>query len=218
MVTEVRHYKELDIYCPQFDSIELRCTNMLLPCLHKEITFAISGPYTANRRLIPSHDRIVGWHITDGKLYEGARTDIPLDTFIYSEGRAFFYFDDFPEEKLKGLLDDASGKNGMAFQSMLWIFNGERTSLWVARKYRKYHFRALCDYQGRLCIIESREKTQAERFKDLLQEIGIRNAIHLDTGPGWQNSWWRDANGKARILHFIPFPFASNIITFSIDK
>ena len=214
---ELIRYKELDIYYPQFDTVELRCTSIMLPCFHKDVTMALAGPLTRNYRLIPTHDRIVGRHVSDGKAYFNSEFISQIGTFVFCDGEYTFY-DELTEEELKDLLEDTANKQGISFRSYGWVINGERTTLGYKKRDRKYHFRALSDYGGRLCIIESREKTQCERFKDLLMELGVKNAINLDTGLGWQNSWRRDSNGRSRILHFFPWPFCSNRIVFRKER
>ncbi len=210
---ELIHYKELDIYYPQFDTMELRCTNIMVPCFHKDVTMSLAGPFTRNCRLIPSHNRIMGWHVSDGKAYLYSEFISKIDTFVFCDGKYTFHYE-LSEKELKDLLEDTAKKNGLAFQQQSWVFNGERTTLWFKKKDKKYHFRALGDYGGRLCIIESRVKTQCERFKDLLMEMGVRYALCLDTGLKWQNSWWRDSFGKAHIIRFFPLNFSSNRIVF----
>lgn len=210
---ELIHYKELDIYYPRFDNIELRCTNIMIPCFHKDVTMSLAGPFTRNCRLIPSHDRIVDPHVSEGKVWNDSEFISQIGTFVFCDGKYTFY-DELPENELKELLEDTARKRGMAFRGYDWIINGERTNLWFDKKDKKYHFRALSDYGGRLCVIESREKTQCERFKDLLVELEVKNAISLDTGLGWQNSWWRESDGRCRILHFFLWPFGTNRIVF----
>lgn len=210
---EIIHYKELDIYCPEFNTIELCCTNIMIPCFHKDTTLSLAGPFTRNYGLIPSHDRVVGWYVSDGKAYLNSEFIPQIDTFVFCDGKYSFYYE-LSENELRKLLIDTAEKGGMAFQQQCWVFNGEISSLYLKNRDKKYHFRALSDYGGRLCVIESREKTQCERFKDLLVKLGARNAISLDTGLGWQNSWMRKSDGRCRILHFFPWPFGTNRIVF----
>ena len=214
---EIVHYKELDIYYPQFDIMELRCTNIMIPCFHKDVTMTLAGPLTRNYSLVPSHSRIVGSHVSDGKVWHDSEFISQIGTFVFCDGRYSFY-DEMTEEDLKELLEATANKGGIAFRGYDWVINGERTDLWFKKKDKKYHFRALSDYGGRLCVIESREKTQCERFKDLLMELGVRNAIAIDTGLGWQNSWWRDYAGKAHIIRYFPLNFSSNRLVFKTKK
>lgn len=210
-------YKELDIFYPQFDTIGLCCTNIMIPCFHKDVTMALAGPLTRNYGLISSHDRIVGRCVSDGKVYLESEPIPLIGTFVFCEGKYAFY-NRLTGEKLKELFDDTARKNGIAFQGYEWVVNGERTSLWFKNKEKKYHFRALCNLDGRLCVIECREKTECERFKDLLTELGVKNAINLDTGLGWQNSWRMDSGGRSRIMHFFPWPFGSNRLIFRKNR
>ena len=211
-------YKELDIYYPQFDTIELCCTNIMIPCFHQDVTFSLSGPNTLDWRLIPSHRRIIGGHVSDGKSYLGGKRFPSMGAFVYCCGEYNFYDRGLPDDELTKVLEDVTRAKGMVFQNYCWIVKGSRSSLRFENKENKYHFRALCDLDGRLCIIECREKTECERFKDLLMELGVKNAINLDTGLGWQNSWRRDSNGRSRILHFFPWPFGSNRLIFRKNR
>ena len=63
------------------------------------------------------------------------------------------------------------------------------------------HYRALCEKQGQLCIVDSREAVEYSDFVDMLERYGVNEALYLDMGAGWNHSWWRDADGTVHEIH-----------------
>ena len=113
--TSLIHYKELDIHYPQFDTMELRCTNIMIPCFHKDVTMSLAGPLTRNRGLIPSHDRIVGAHVSDGKAYLDSEFISQIGTFVFCNGEYTFY-DKLSGNELKEMFENIARKRGLAFR------------------------------------------------------------------------------------------------------
>ena len=96
-------YKELDIYYPRFDTLELRCTNLMIPRLHQDVTMSLAGPLTRHYGLTPSHDRIIGSHAADGMAWHDPRFTRHIGTFVFRDGEYTFY-DEMPEDELRELM------------------------------------------------------------------------------------------------------------------
>ena len=53
-----------------------------------------------------------------------------------------------------------------------------------------FQYRALCELDGKLCIIQSNQSVKYQDFVDMLIETGVKHALYLDMG-GWNHSWYR---------------------------
>jgi hypothetical protein len=66
-------------------------------------------------------------------------------------------------------------------------------------------------------IVDSRTLTHFDEFVQALKELGVRDAIYCDMGSGWNDSWYRDANGEAKTIIGMPWPFSHNWLAFEKD-
>ena len=101
----------------------------------------------------------------------------------------------------------------MGFGQEMMIHNGTRVQT-IRKDSNKNEFRALCELNGRLCIIDSKG---VSRFGDFIQNllgIGVTEALYLDMGPGWNYSWYRDSAGKVHEIHKKRIIYTTNWITF----
>jgi len=81
-------------------------------------------------------------------------------------------------------------------------------------KNNKVYFRALCELNGKLCIIEAKEPMEYKNFVDKLMKRKVKYAMYLDTDYGWQKWWYRD-KGKVSWRHRSDIaPFTTNYLTF----
>lgn len=210
--TDIEMYKELSFYFPEYTDVRLQVTAFFPGFLNKRKTMSITAALTRNYRVVASPQRIVGMTVTGNRLYDNWHSDT-LGTVVIVDGKVEFLYDHIPHEQLSLKLNEVAQRGGIAFQQYYWIYDGHRESLWFEHD-RKYHFRALTEIDGRICIIESRVHTTCETFKDRLEELGIRFAANLDTGRGWQNAWFRQHNGKLLLMQYFPFPFNTNKLVF----
>ena len=70
----------------------------------------------------------------------------------------------------------------------------------IGSKMRKNRtvYRALCEKDGRLCIVEGRKVMTYEDFVNHLKEFKVKHALYLDMGSGWNYAWYRDAEGNVK--------------------
>ena len=199
----------LRVYFPSFSRIDLVCEKM--PSKEDtNVIFCAEAAFTHELLDEFAHSNIDGDHVSGGKRYQGAK--------CYDNSGAFAWFSDTIWEFVHGeydeLLDSVAQAGGMGFGQALIIYEGESIRpLWrdgVAQ------YRALCEKDGRLCIVDSRKKVEYEKFVEMLEQFAPRFALYMDMGAGWNHSWWRDSKGK---VHEI-FPVAeksrycTNWITF----
>jgi superoxide dismutase len=105
----------------------------------------------------------------------------------------------------------AAGASGMGFAQNMIIHNFEEQPLF--RK-NSFQYRALCELDGKLCIIQSKESVKYRDFVDMLMAVGVKNALYLDMG-GWNHSWYRKwENSKPSYIHNNPHKYYTNWLTF----
>ena len=107
----------------------------------------------------------------------------------------------------------ASEKGGMGFGQNMIIYNGE-TQPSFRNLGSRFEYRALCEYQGKLCVIDSREVVSYAAFIASLEKLGVTNALYLDMGSGWNHSWYRDNDGNVVEIHPKTHSFTTNWIVF----
>ena len=183
----------LIVYYPLFSRIDLVCGTMP-STKDTSVIFCAEAAFTSKIIDEFSHSNINGDHVSAGKLYEGAKCD---------NSGAFAWLGDTTWEFVHGdyheLLERAAKAGGMGFGQMTIIQNGKS----IRPLWRKgwFHYRALCEKDGQLCIVDSRDKVSYERFVANLEEFAPTHALYIDMGSGWNYSWWRDADGKVHEIH-----------------
>ena len=199
----------LTVYYPQFSSIDLVCGTM--PSQQDtNVVFCAEAAFTHELLDEFDHSNIDGDHVSGGKRYKGAKCK--------DNSGAFAWFGDTTWEFVNGeyseLLDSVAAAGGMGFGQAIIIHDGESIRpLW---RDGTNQYRALCEKDGRLCIVDSREEVTYERFVDLLEAFAPTHALYMDMGAGWNHSWWRDSNGKVHEIHPVDKKsrYCTNWITF----
>jgi len=76
-------------------------------------------------------------------------------------------------------------------------------------------FRALCEKDKKLCLIESHYEVTFRQFIDALLSQNVTHAIYTDMGPGWNYMWYRTTpDAYPTIPHSQKGEFCTNWITF----
>ena len=202
-------------YYPQFSHIDLVCGKM--PSQQDDsVVFCAEAAFTHELLDEFAHSNIDGDHVSGGKRYKGAQCE--------DNSGAFAWFNDSTWEFINGeyseLLDSVAAAGGMGFGQAIIIHEGESIRPLWREKYdnnaTKTHFRALCEKDGKLCVVDCRDEVSYDKFVALLEEFGPRYALYMDMGAGWNHSWWRDAEGKVHEIHPVAEKsrFCTNWITF----
>ena len=196
-------------YYPQFGRIDLVCGQM--PSKDDDsVVFCAEAAFTHELLDEFAHSNIDGDHVSGGKRYKGAKC---LDN-----SGAFAWFGDTTWEFVNGdygeLLDSVAQAGGMGFGQAIIIYNGESIRPLWREGVNKY--RALCEKDGRLCVVDSRDEVSYEQFVDLLEKFGPQYALYMDMGAGWNHSWWRDTDGQVHEIHPVAEKsrYCTNWITF----
>ena len=203
----VKRQGNLTIYRPHYANIDLVCGTM--PPQHDQnVIFCAEAAFTGALLDHFDHFNIATDHVSGGKRYRGYRCARNTGAFVYYNGIYEFGYKNY-----SAMLDTAAAHGGMGFGQEMLIHEGK-----VVPKKRKDNdvneFRALCDYNGELCVIDSNGKVKFGDFIAEMVSIGVNEALYLDMGYGWNYSWWRDANGLAHEIHSDKIPYTTNWITF----
>lgn len=200
---------EVVAYYPHFSRIDLVCGDSMPEQSDQQVIFCAEAAFTHALLDHFEHANIDGDHVSGGKRYTGATCKDNSGAFTWHSGRWHFVVGDYSQA-----LDEAAHGGGMGFGQALVVNNGIAVKpLW--RKGNNY-YRALCEKNGRLCIVDSQESVDYNVFVDQLMRYGVTWALYLDMGSGWNHSWWRDPKGNTHEIHpWIPkCRFRTNWITF----
>ena len=199
----------LIVYYPQFSRIDLVCGKM--PSQQDtNVVFCAEAAFTHELLDEFAHSNIDGDHVSGGKRYTGAKCK--------DNSGAFAWFSDTTWEFVNGeydtLLDSVAAAGGMGFGQAIIIHDGESIQpLW---REGVNQYRALCEKDGRLCIVDSRDEVSYEQFVKMLEAFAPTHALYMDMGAGWNHSWWRDDDGQIHEIHPIAEKsrYCTNWITF----
>ena len=185
--TEVRQTEHLTFYYPAFKSIDLALGKMPDGSDHK-VEFCCEAAFTGQRLGTFSHANVADCHVSGGKWHQGYNCRANTGAFVWFGGRWEFM------EKRRFLAERP--KCMMAFCQYLLILNGRQTPMWERMRRNRTRYRALCEKDGRLCLVESRKTVTLESFIKCLVDCHVSHAIYLDMGAGWNYAWYRDEKGS----------------------
>ncbi len=194
----------LKVLYPEFSRVELVCGTMPSKD-EEEVVLVMAAAYTGKCLKEFKHSNIVGMHVSDGVFYNGGTNN---GAFVYYNGK--WKFVSKKHNKAEMLL--AAEQGGAGFSQELLILNGEIQKTNRGDNNQNI-FRALCDHNGRLCVIESQRVIKFGDFKKTLKTYGVTKAIYTDMGSGWNHAWYR-SDGKIIILQPYKHPYCTNWITF----
>lgn len=199
---------QLLIFFPHFSSMDLVCKIMPKPETDSEVIFCCEAAFTGELLLEFKHSNIADPHVSGGTWYKGYTCKANTGAFMWYQGTWRF-------AKKPIDLHPVADKGGMAFCQHLLILDGKTQPMWERMRKNKTQYRALCEKDHRLCIIESKNVITLERFISLLEQQHVTNAIYLDMGRGWNYAWYRSDDNKVDYLHpLIQIPFTTNWLTF----
>lgn len=200
----------INVYYPEYSRIDLVCDQMP-KAAQKDVEFCCEAAFTGELLEEFKHSNIADNHICDGMMIKGYSCKANTGGFVWGKGKwKFMRKDDFPAE--------ANGWN-MGFCQMLIIKDGITRPIGSKMKNNKNIYRALCEKDGKLCIIESKKVMTYEFFVKCLSDYKVTHALYLDMGRGWNYAWYRDKKGNVVVLHpeskMAPsYKYRTNWITF----
>ncbi len=200
---------EVTAYYPEFSRVDLVCGTMPSKA-DGEVVFCAEAAFTHELLTEFAHSNIDGDHVAGGRRYGGAMCKDNSGAFTYHGGRWHFVRGDY-----SAALDAAAAGGGMGFGQAVIIVNGRVVEpLW---RDGAHEYRALCEKDGRLCIVDGVGVTSYAEFVARLSRYGVTHALYLDMGSGWNHSWYRPAAGAEAVdIHprIAKSDYCTNWITF----
>ena len=200
----------LNVYYPEYSRIDLVCGQMP-KAAQKDVEFCCEAAFTGELLNEFKHLNIADNHICNGVMKKGYRCKTNTGGFVWGKGKwKFMRKAVFPAE--------ANGWN-MGFCQLLIIKDGVARPIGAKMKNKRTIYRALCEKNGKLCVVESKKVMTYEFFVNCLKAFKVKHALYLDMGSGWNYAWYRDKDGK--IVERFPeskktpsYKFRTNWITF----
>ena len=198
---------DLIIYYPQYSDIDLVCE--IMPSKNDEsVLFCCGAAFTGELLDEFKHSNIAGHHVSGGKFYKGYSCRPNTGCFVYYQNKWKFLLHNYAAE-----LKLAANNGGMGFGQNMIIYDG-KTQPSFRKLHSKFEYRALCEYHGKLCVIDSRGVVSYASFINSLEMIGVTHALYLDMGRGWNHSWYRGNDGKVVEIHPKTHSYITNWLVF----
>ncbi len=210
-LVNIRESNGLIIYTPNFSHIDLVCDTM--PSAdNPSVILCCEAAFTGELLVEFKHINIAGNHTSSGIFHKGYKCEANSGAFAYFADTNTWTFDNNSESKLP---QEAEVRGGMSFGQSMIIFNGKDVHNGKPQKdSTKHKYRALCELEGKLCIIDGAESMPYGDFIKLLMGLEVTHALYLDMGRGWNYSFYRDKQGEAQFIHHVKIPYTTNWITF----
>lgn len=200
----------LNVYYPEYTKIDLICGQMP-KAAQKDVEFCCEAAFTGKLLNEFKHTNIADNHICNGEMKKGYRCKANTGGFVWGKGKwKFMRKADYPTE--------ANGWN-MGFCQLLIIKDSAVRPIGTKMKNNRTIYRALCEKDGKLCIIESKKVMTYEFFVKCLSAYKVTHALYLDMGRGWNYAWYREKGGKVKDIFpeskLAPsYKYRTNWITF----
>jgi len=200
----------LNVYFPEYTKIDLVCDQMPTAA-QRDVEFCCEAAFTGELLNEFKHANIADNHICNGEMKDGYRCRANTGGFVWGNGTwKFMRKADFPTT--------ANGWS-MGFCQLLIIHNGEARPIGAKMKNKRTIYRALCEKDGKLCIVESKKVMTYEFFVKCLNAYKVTHALYLDMGRGWNYAWYQDEEGKVKEIFpeskLAPsYKYRTNWITF----
>lgn len=200
----------LNAYYPEYSKIDLVCEQMP-KAAQKDVEFCCEAAFTGELLTEFKHLNIADNHICNGEMKRGYRCKANTGGFVWRKGKwKFMRKVDYPTT--------ANGWN-MGFCQLLIIKDGAVRPIGTKMKNNRNIYRALCEKNGKLCIVESKKVMTYEFFVKCLSAYKVTHALYLDMGRGWNYAWYRDEKGKVKEIFPVSksapsYKFRTNWITF----
>ena len=200
----------LRVYYPDFSRIDLVCGQMP-KITQKDVEFCCEAAFTGELLNEFKHLNIADNHICSGVMKKGYRCRANTGGFVWGKkGWRFMSKVDFPA---------SAGDWHSGFCQLLIIKDGTARAISSKMRTKRTIYRALCEKDGRLCIIECKKSMSYESFVKSLMDYKVKHALYLDMGSGWNYAWYRDKEGN--VMECFPeskmspkFKYRTNWITF----
>ena len=163
-------------YYPVFERVDLVCGEMPMKT-DSSVVFVAEAAFTGEFLDTFKHTNIAGDHVSGGVRYRGYKCKRNTGAFVFHQGTWKFLYQNY-----SGELDSAARYGGMGVAQEMMIHEGVEIPH-MRKAGNRNQFRALCEKDGRVCVIES---CGVVGFGDFIQDLlqyGVKEALYLDMGP-----------------------------------
>ena len=207
----VERHDSLTVYYPVFTRMDL-VTGQMPSKDEKTVIFCCAAAFTGEKLKSFKHSNIAGHHVSAGEYYEGFRCGPNNGVFTWSKSQGWQFYN-YSHKNSVAPLKAVAEKGGMGFcQSLLFHNNKQFKGCFKPNKFNQY--RALCEIDGRLCVVDCAQSLSFGSFMEGLRKLGVKNAIYCDMGYGWNYSWYRKDDGTVKEIFSPPGRYTTNWITF----
>lgn len=200
----------LIVYYPQYQQIDLVCGTRPTPKdLH--VLIACEAAFTGELLNEFKHSNIAGNHTSGGQYFKGYRCKANTGCFAWygDKDEWTFAMNDYNKYVVQ-----ASTRKGMAFGQVMVVFNGKLQDRKPQKATSVNYYRVLAELDGKLCIIDSKNKMQYSKFEQALLGLNVKYALYMDMGTGWNYSFYRGNDNKVHYIHEKYTKYATNWVVF----
>ena len=208
---KVENHGNLICYYPDFSRIDLVVENMPEKT-DEDVIFCCEAAFTGELLDEFKHKNIAGHHVCSGVFYEGYHCGPNNGVFTWSKADGWKFYNNGHKNSVAPLKAVAQ-KGGMGFCQSLLFYNGTQFT-GCFKKEKENQYRALCEVDGKLCIIDCAISMPFGDFLSGLKALGVKNAIYCDMGWGWNYSWYRKGDGSVKELFTPRGEYTTNWLTF----
>ena len=201
---DVKRNDSLTIYRPIFKRIDLVTENMPSKT-EEDVIFCFEAAFTGEMLDDFRHLNIAGHHVSGGVFYKGYKCGPNNGVFTWDYN--------YGHTNSETVLKNVAANGGMGFCQSLLIHEGNRLKGCFKPESRNI-YRALCELDGRLCVIDCALSMPFGRYLDALMAIGVKEAIYCDMGTGWNYSWYREDDGSVKEIFHTPGRYTTNWVAF----
>lgn len=202
---------DLVVYRPSFNRIDL-VTETMPSQDDTDVIFVCEAAFTGQLLDEFVHSNIAGHHVSGGQFHKGYKCGPNNGVFTWSEEDGWHFYN-FGHSNSEAPLKRSAARGGMGFCQNLLFFDGQRfKGCFKPDSINQY--RALCELDGVLCIIDCAGSIRFGSFLDALENLGVKDALYCDMGAGWNYSWYRKGDGSVKEIHTTPGRYTTNWLTF----
>ena len=210
-LVRIENHDSLTVYYPQFSRIDF-VTEKMPAKSETDVIFVCAASFTGELLDEFKHSNIAGHHVSSGEFYQGYKCGPYNGVFTWSE-KSGWHFYNYSHKNSEPPLKKVAEEGGMGYCQSMLFHNGKRFKGCI-KPQRVNRYRALCEIDGKLCIVDCARSLPFSNFLDGLEKLGTKNALYCDMGRGWNYSWYRKDNGEVKELFPTPGKYTTNWIAF----
>lgn len=203
--------ENLLIIKPNFTSVDLAFGDES-PKDDESVIACFGAAFTGEKLKKFSHSNIASNHAGGGKKYKGYSCKRNTGAFVAYNGKWKFLYGSNKNKNYQSQLSKAAKNGGCGFAQEMIIYNKNKVK--TTRPLENVNvFRALCEKDGQLMVIESNSMMKFGDFISKLLAYGVKHALYMDMGTWWYG-WYRPYAGSLVDMNFKIHNYHTNWLIF----